>query len=590
MSVSEIHPLTLSTVWHAMQRICREMRHLIDRTSQFYLISQMHDISVGIWDASGDTVAIPVGLTAQYVGGKFSVRYILNEFQNDLYPGDALLVNDPYHGYTCHAPDWGVFRPIFYNGELSFFTLARAHMEDTGAAYPGAYFSNPYDIHSEGILIPPTKILEKGKEKRDILRLIFNNVRLPENVRVDVQSLVAATQLCEDRMVALLDRYGRETVLACVQQMKDRSERAIREAIRQIPDGTYFGESATDNDGVELDTPVWIRCEVTVKDDEMVIDFSPSDPAKKGAVNAQYMTTYSCAFAAAILFFDPALADYHNEGSMCPITIRAREGSVLNAQYPAPGGTSPVNVGGNIIEAVTNALSKALPHRAVAAWGRRFGHYVYGNHPRTGQLYVYPGYEAEGGAGAVYGFDGYHGTGSMGTLGEIVRPNTEDIEIKYPWRTIRREYRMDSCGAGRWRGGPGMEWEAVNEGEECGMHTGAGHGETTFGPGAMGGQSTPANVCYILRGEHLHAARCHKLHQILPGDHVIRKTGGGAGVGRPEERDPQKVWEDVFIHKLVSLEAAREVYKVVIDPIRCQIAWEATVALRSAAMATPAEG
>ncbi|MBI2360192.1 MAG: hydantoinase B/oxoprolinase family protein, partial [Deltaproteobacteria bacterium] len=151
-----------------------------------------------------------------------------------------------------------------------------------------------------------------------------------------------------------------------------------------------------------------------------------------------------------------------------------------------------------------------------------------------------------------------------------------------PWRTVRREYRMDSCGAGRWRGGPGMEWEAVNEGEECGMHTGAGHGETTFGPGAMGGQSTPPNECYILRGEQLFPARCHKLHQILPRDHVIRKTGGGAGVGRPEERDPQKVWEDVFIHNLVSMEAAREVYTVAIDPQSRKIDREKTRALRGA--------
>jgi N-methylhydantoinase B len=153
-----IDPLTLATVWHSLQRICREMRHVIERTSQSYLISQLKDISVGIWDGEGKTIAIPVGLAIQFVGAKYSVRYILEEYRGKVHEGDVFLANDPYHGYSCHAPDWGFFRPIFYQGKPVFWTLARAHVEDTGAAYPGAYFSDPYDIHSEGILIPGVKV------------------------------------------------------------------------------------------------------------------------------------------------------------------------------------------------------------------------------------------------------------------------------------------------------------------------------------------------------------------------------------------------------------------------------------------------
>src|SRR5512146_2841746 len=140
---TDIDPLTLSTVWHSLQRICREMRRLIERTSQSYLISEMKDISVGIWDGEGNTVAIPVGLPVQFIGAKYSVRYILKEYGEDISPGDVFLANDPYKGYSCHPPDWGYFRPVFYKDRLVFWTLARAHMDDTGAAYPGAYFSNP---------------------------------------------------------------------------------------------------------------------------------------------------------------------------------------------------------------------------------------------------------------------------------------------------------------------------------------------------------------------------------------------------------------------------------------------------------------
>jgi len=223
-----------------------------------------------------------------------------------------------------------------------------------------------------------------------------------------------------------------------------------------------------------------------------------------------------------------------------------------------------------------------VPSRAAAGWGRRFGQYIYGTNPRTNGLYVFPGYHAEGGAGAVAGYDGYQGSASIGTLGEISRPNTEDVEIRYPWKVISREFRKDSSGAGKWRGGPGFHWEAVNLGGEAGMHTGAGHGETTFSHGALGGKPTPPNICYIVRNGEKIRAKVHRLHQLKGGDHVVKDTGGGGGIGRPEERDPQAVWDDVYINELVTIEAAREVYKVAIDPATRKIDWEQTKALRGA--------
>src|SRR5574342_1297285 len=273
----KIDPLTLSTVWHGLQRICREMRRVIERTSQSYLISQLKDISVGIWDGEGHTVAIPVGLATQFVGGKFSVRYILDEYRYNVNPGDIFLANDPYNGYSCHPPDWGFFRPIFLRGKVAFWTLARAHVEDTGAAFPGAYFSDPYDVHSEGLLIPGVKVVEKGVEQRDILRLIWNNVRLAEGVRIDSYAMIAATKMAERRLLDLIGRYGLDTVQECVAVMQERTERAVLACIEKMPVGTYYGESSTDDDGYELDVPVTVRCEVTVKGERLTVDFSKSD-------------------------------------------------------------------------------------------------------------------------------------------------------------------------------------------------------------------------------------------------------------------------------------------------------------------------
>ncbi|MFQ5922462.1 MAG: hydantoinase B/oxoprolinase family protein, partial [Anaerolineales bacterium] len=577
----DIDPLTLSTVWHSLQRICREMRRVIENTSQSYLISQLKDISVGIWDGEGSTIAIPLGLPIQFVGAKFSVRYILDEYRDNVYPGDVFLANDPYKGYSCHPPDWGFFRPIFHQGKVVFWTLARAHVEDTGAAYPGAYFSNPYDIHSEGILIPGVKVIDRGKEQRDILRLIWNNVRLAEGVRIDSYAMIAATQVAENRLVGLIERYGIDTVQGCVTVMQERTERAVRACIGRMADGTYTGESSTDDDGYELDVPVTVRCEVTVKGEELTLDFSKSDKQQRGFVNCSYPSTYSIGVAGAILFLDPALAEYHNEGTMRAIKVIAPEGLVVNAKYPAPMGGAPVNMGHNIMESVMMAMSEAVPERAAAGWGRRYGQYIYGTNPRTGGLYVFPGYHAEGGAGAVAGYDGYQGAASIGTLGEISRPNTEDVEIKYPWKVISRQFRMDSSGAGKWRGGPGFHWEVANLGGEAGMHTGAGHGETTFSHGTLGGNHTLPNICHIQRNGEMIQAKVHRLHQLRAGDHIIKDTGGGGGVGRPEERDPQAVWDDVYINEFVSVQGAREIYKVVIDPESRQIDWDKTKSLRA---------
>ena len=576
-----VDSITVATIWHSLQRTAREMRHLLHRTGQSFLIAQSKDISTGILDAHGATLAVPAGMPPHFLGGKYSVEYILREFGDEIYPGDIFLSNDPYHGYTCHPPDWGFFRPIFHQGKLAFWAMCRTHMEDSGAAYPGGYFSNPYDVHAEGLLMPATKIIERGQEQREVLRLIWNNIRMADGVRIDSYAAIAATRLCEDRMLALLARYGDETVRAALDSMIARTERAVRGVIAAIPDGSYHGESSTDDDGVVLDVPVTVRVEITVRGDELTMDFSRSDPQQQGFVNSTWFNSYSCAMAGLALSMGPEMADYQNEGLMRPVELVNPEGRVTNSVYPAPCGGAPISVGQNVIEAVMQAMSEALPQRAAAAWGRRYGQYIYSHDLRTGKLFVYPGYEAEGGAGAVYGYDGFQGTGSIGTLGEIVRPNTEDIETRFPWRTRCREFRIDSCGAGRWRGGPGFTWETENLGGEAWAQTGAGHGETTFGQGALCGCPTPPNVCYILRNGERIQAKVHRLHHLLPGDHLIKMTGGGGGVGLPQERDPQAVWDDVYVHELVSLEAAREVYRVAIDPSTRAIDWETTRALRA---------
>ncbi|MFQ5660300.1 MAG: hydantoinase B/oxoprolinase family protein [Gammaproteobacteria bacterium] len=576
-----VAPTTVAAVWHAMQTFAREMRYVIDRTAQNYLISQLHDVSVGIWAADGSTVAVPVGLPVQFLGTQFAVKDLVKKFGDNIRPGDVFLTNDPYHGgHNCHLPDWGFFRPIFFNDELLFFTLARAHQQDTGGAYPGGYFPNGHDIHSEGLCIPPMKVYESGKERTDVLELIWNNVRFPDGVRIDNNAMIAATKKAEQRLVALLEKYGKDTVLACVEEMTDRTEKAVRNEIRQIPDGIYHGEACTDDDGTVLDEPVAVRCRITVEGDEMTLDFSDSDKQRKGFINSVYAATYGNAIAAAILTFDPALADYHNEGTLRPINVIAPRGLVVNCEYPATVGASPVNVGIQVMESVLQCLSQARPERSVAAWGKHRGDYVFGTDPRNGERYVRTSFDYDGSGGATWGNDGYQGVSTLSAIGAVNRGDVEEMETRLPWRILKYELVEDFTGAGRWRGGPGIHWEAVNEGSDAGIATGSSDGDVVQGFGAAGGEPSPVSRTYIVRDGEEIRLKPHRLADIKSGDIVRKLSSGGGGVGNPLERDPEMVREDVE-NGLVSIEAAKADYKVVIYPDTFQIDREKTSKLRA---------
>ena len=580
-----IDPITLSTVWHGFQSVGREMRHVIDRTAQSYLIAQLHDMAAGIWDVQGRTIAVPEGPTSMFLSQGFTVKYILDKFGiENLHPGDIILANDPYKGYCNHLPDWGFFRPIFYKDELLFIALTRGHQMDTGGAFPGGYFPNGYDIHAEGIMIPPIKIFDRGVERTDVLELIWNNVRFPEGVKIDNYALMAALKVADNRIVAMLDKYGRDSVLECVEEMLDRMETSVRSQLRAVPDGTFSGESSTDDDGTVLDENVTVRCDATIKGDELILDFSRSDGLRKGFVNCTYSSTYSRAVAGSFLYMDPAFAEFHNEGSMRAVTVIAPEGTVVNATYPATVGGSPVNVGTQVLEATVNALSKAMPDKAVAGWGRRRGHYLAGTDPRSGERYVQTTTDADGGSGAVHGFDGFEGAMGMSGLGSIQRGSVEEVEIRFPWRTIKWHFLPDLSGAGEWRGGSGMAWEVMNLGTDVGAATGSSDGDLTQPPGAAGGEPGPLSSMYIRRGEEVHHAQTHRMVQVRNGDILGKISGGGGGVGHPHRRVPEAVADDV-LNGFVTLKAAHDVYGVVLDPTTLAVDRDATARLRAEAAA-----
>ena len=575
-----IDPITVATAWHFMQRVCREMRETVERTASHPLAATLHDIAYGIWDAKGRIVAIPEGFPVRLISATFPIKAVIKKYGQRIYPGDVFLTNHPDLAGCVHLPDWVFIRPIFYEEELVFFTCMGTHVPDTGGAQAGAYYLASDSI-AEGLNIPPIKITDRGRMVEDVIDLILTNNRLPDTMRREIASLSGSTAVAERRLVELLGRYGKETVFAIIEEMINRTEKAVRAEIAKWPEGTYSSQAQTDDDGSNLGIPVTFRCKLTIKGGEATFDFSESDDQVRGYVNTKYPIVLSDTLCTSFLFFDTALAAYHNEGSLRPFHVITRKGSVADSNPGALVAAAPSHGGTMIIECILSALSQALPHHAVTPYSRVIIIMCTGIDPRTNHFYVGISFNPDGPAGAVYGYDGYQCCTEMGALGVAGKADIEEEMLRFPWRMIRYEYITDSHGAGTWRGAPGIVWECVNEGPESAFIGGVTDGFRTHGQGQQGGCPTPFNKAYFLRGgKPIDIQYTHQIHQWKTGDSLVTESGGGAGVGPPEKRDPEAVRLDIK-NELVSVAMARDIYKVVVNPDTLEIDHDATQRIRS---------
>ncbi len=206
-------------------------------------------------------------------------------------------------------PDWVFIRPIFYKDELVFFSCMGTHVPDNGGAQPGTHYL-ACDSIAEGLNIPPVKVVEKGQIREDVLDLILSNNRMPDMMQREVRSLMGSTSVAEKRLVELLDKYGKDVVYASIEEMINRTEKAVRAEIAKWPEGTYYSEARTDDDGYELDVPVTVRCKMTIKGGEATFDFSESDDQRKGYINAVYSVTLSNTLCTVFLFLGTELSAY----------------------------------------------------------------------------------------------------------------------------------------------------------------------------------------------------------------------------------------------------------------------------------------
>lgn len=573
-----LDPVTKSVIWNKLLSVSREMSTVIEQTSQNFITAELHDFCVGLYDGAGRSVAHFVGLPGQLGAGGLQIKAVLDKFGADLHPGDVILMNDPYQGFGTHLPDITIFVPIFFEGELVFFAMARGHQEDVGGSLPGGYFAGAYDIHAEGLLIPPIKIYARG-EPTEVYEFFLHNVRFPHGMRVDNAAMIAAARVADKRLVEMLRHYGREQLMAYIEDVIVSTEAAVRAEIEKIPDGVYHAESSTDDDGTNYDQPVTVRCTLTVVGDRLVFDFTDSDK-QVNFVNCPLSATYASVYSAVFTALPAGISSYHNDGSYRPIEIVAPPGSCVNPTYPATVGAAPIAVGTQVIEAAAEALSKAVPHNICAAWSRHYGCGMIGVDPRSGERYVFLAHVSDGGSGAIWGYDGWPHVAPWVCGGEMIRAPVEMIETYYPWRVVKYEMLADSAGPGKFRGGMGIHWEGVNEGGSAILLTGDSDGDITRGYAIEGGR-TPSffNSLRIERGEETLVVRAHRKADLRDGDLVIQKTAGGCGVGDPFSRDPELVLADVR-NGYVSIEGAARDYGVAIEAATLSIDGARTSELR----------
>ena len=563
MAAPGVDPITLEVVTEGLVAIVREMRATIIRASYSSVIHEFDDFSCALFDASGQMVAQSWDHPGHVLPLPWGVGCALEDFRDDLKPGDAVLLNDPYRGGT-HLNDVTLLFPVFDDsGALMVFPAVRAHWVDVGGMVPGSYSGLSTNIYQEGVRIPPIKIVEEGRVNRAAMTLLMANMRVPEEREGDLNASFGACRIAEQRIRRLYAKYGSACVEDCIGTHLDRTERRLRERIAELPDGDYCYEDYLEyfNEG-RLD-PVLMRLRLTVSGDRIIADFAGTNPQVPGVVNSSLAVTGAGVFVAIKATLDPGGAV--NQGAFRPIELRAPEASIADVRHDAPAGAHG-EVRKRAVSVTLGALSQIVPDRVSGdLCGTSFPNAIGGFNKRRDRQYVY--YEAP--AGGNGGFLQHDGPSAMvnvdfGNLPSI--QTVESIENEMPLLVERCELRIDSGGPGASRGGLGMRRE-VRLLDDEGSYSVLSDRAVIPPFGVLGGGSAAPYIVSVIRdGVETGFSTPGKVtgHTIRRDDTVVMRSAGGGGYGDPLTRDPVSVRRDVA-EGLVSRTCAADVYGVVLD-------------------------
>lgn len=559
-------PATFEIVKNSLYKVAEEMRVVLAKTAYSPILKSAGDYSCGVFDAKGEMVAQGPDLPIHLGSMPDAVRAVVAAFGADVHPGDVFIHNDPYFGGS-HLPDINVVRPAFLDGKLLGYACLRAHWPDVGSATPGSYGAVT-DIYGEGLRLPPLRLYSRGILNVDLEKVILANVRTPDERQGDLGAQLAATLRATERLKALAQRYGAERLIAYMAEVMDYSERLMRAALSDLPDGEGSFEDFCDGDGIAddaegNDAPFWIRMKVKKTGDRLVVDFTGTDPQVKGPMNASLSVTSSGIFCGLKMAVDPDSIIPPNSGCWRTIEVRAPKGTVVNALFPAPVVYSNHEMSHRVGDMVMGALAGFWPGQVMAcSQGTSAILTLGGVDPRSGRRYV--SYETvKGGFGARPNKDGINVVASM--ISNTMNTPVEVLEMAFPVRLERYEINPDSGGAGRFRGGCGCRrtWRLLDSADA----TGALCMERMTSPpfGLLGGKAGAAATVTLTTPDGKRRDLPSKGAFLAPGNSVIDMiTPGSGGFGDVKDRDQAAIGRDL-VDGYVTPEAAKRDFGVA-DP------------------------
>jgi len=564
----EIDKILVSIIARGLKSISDEMSLCMEKTTRSPILCEARDFVTGLYDAEGRMLEQTENLPILSFSLSPVCKHIIEKFRGNIHPGDVFFHNDVF-SFGNQNNDVAAFKPIFVDDTLVAWSAAKGHMADIGGAVRGGYNPNATEVWQEALRIPAVKVYERGELRQDVWDLIFANIRLPI-VAEDMRAEIGACTVGERRLQALVSKYGLERFEAHKEYLFDSTRRMMQSEIRGIPNGVYRGEAKVYFDGKTPGSQYTIRVEIRVEDERITFDYSDTDAQTDGFVNGTYTSSASAAVLTFLQMVNPLIP--HNEGMVEPIEFIIPEGTILNASYPAAttfgNHLCPPNA-----DAIMRALAPAIPERVSAGWNQLLCSLSTGRDPEKNDDYVdilFMG--LKGGSGAMCDCDGYDHIGMIDASGGILDQDYEMFEQQTPHRLLKHEYLTDSAGAGQFRGGLGVETRYLVGGENTQIVTfGDGDIEPAFG--VNGGMDSTLNKIELHypptedrpNGE-VHRPTTKDLVEGVPtGTVYVQHAGGGGGYGPPRQRPPETVRREVE-DGIISVEAAREIYGVDVDP------------------------
>jgi len=524
---ARLDAVTLEVLWTRVISVVDEAAKAIVRTSFSTLSNEANDFACVLTDARGRALAQNSGSIPSFIGTlPATVRHFIREFgAESMRPGDVLITNDAWLG-TGHMSDVSVLKPIFHRDRLVAFSATTSHMPDIGGRIRAI---EAREIFEEGLHIPLARLVRDGRVDDTMVALIRANVRTPDQTMGDIWAQVSANELMERRVRALMDDYALDNLEALGDELFSRSERAMREAIRAVPDGTYRYGFSTDGTGA----PFEFKIALTVKGDEIVADYAGSSPQQPRAINCVMAYTFAMTAYAVRCVLLPGLPN--NEGMYRPIRVEAPEGSILNPRFPAAV-VSRATTGHYVPALVLGALHRVIPDRVMAGVGSPLWALSQSSTREDGRPYTTVLF-FNGGMGATPIKDGEN---VLSWPSNISSTPVEVAERQSPLFFHYKRLRPGSGGAGRFRGGLGQDILIESRSPRPIVLSVMAERTKFPAPGLAGGTAGGLGDVRI-NGTRIDNRKQHVLER---GDRVLVSTPGGGDYGPRGKRDRKLIARD----------------------------------------------